>query len=578
MIVFFNDDYQIGKKAERLVFLETNMTKRVCFADGIILGKSAYTKIIEANKTVNSYEEIVIPTEICEFVQENVQFDVNQKYVVRSSASCEDSVLFSASGQYDSFISIKSFDKMIEAIKKIYFSFVSKNVILYSKLNDIKIEQEHMAILIQKQIPVEMAGVAFSKNPQNQKDEFVIEIGYNGGVNVVSGISCDKRIISSFGEKTGDKIINLLMDAIREIKNLFNQDVDIEWGFVNDKLYIFQARPIIFNPMPQEKEYLVPRNAISCKTICPGYAIGRIKNMDRLSNFAILCDKNLDAKDVFAIVKTGGIVLQQDVLLSHLSNICREFDKACVCACKDNFDDNVYVLDSIKGKVFLLNDLDHDAKIDILQQYVQSFGLKFKRYKNIYVQMNLTNAYNNNQYERVFFGQNNTAIKRKLIKLGFVEKVLNQKLQTYDFEDRALIDKNIEFRINCDEDNDRIQMKQVQSLTDNFREEKETILVFYNFAECVYFMNNLGMVKTGEQERKIDRFTNEERGIVVNFIQWPKGEQYFGIEAKEKRNIQMLCKDLNLNEMESSSIDGVNIFNKLKLDLTECKFRGKDEK
>ena len=369
-----------------------------------------------------------------------------------------------------------------------------------------------------------------------------------------------------------------MLDAVCEIKKLFNKDVDVEWGFADNKLFIFQARPIIFNPKPRECKYLVPTSAISCKAICSGYAIGKIKTLEKLSNFAILCNKNLDAKHIPVIAKAGGIILQSEVLLSHLSNICREFDKPCVCIGNDKFDDGVYIIDSVEGKLFHLNDLDHDTKIAFLQQYIKNFGLKFKRYKNIYAQMNLIKSYNNNQYERVFFDQNHTEIKCKLVKLGFSEKVLNQKLQTYDFADKALIDRNVEFRINCDEDNNRIQMKQVKSLKNGFRKEKETILVFASVIDCVSFMDNLGMMKTGEQERKINRFTNKERNIVVNFIQWPKGEEYFGIEAREKKDIQLLCKDLNLNDNESSSIDGVNIFNKLKLNLTECKFGGKDEK
>lgn len=578
MITFFNKDNNIGKKAKSLVFLEANMKKDIWFADGIVLGKSAYIKVVETNKNIDSYEDIIIPAEICDFVYNNVKFDKNQKYVARSSASCEDSVLFSASGQYDSFIGIKSFDKMIEAIKKIYFSFIAKSVMLYSKINNVNVDKEYMAILIQEQVPVEMAGVIFSRNPKNQKDECVIEIGYNNGVSVVSGTSCDKRVFVRVGDKTNDRVISRLLDAVCEIKELFNKDVDVEWGYADNKLFIFQARPIIFNPKPRECKYLVPTSAISCKTICSGYTIGKIKTLEKLSNFAILCNKNLDAKHIPVIAKAGGIILQSEVLLSHLSNICREFDKPCVCIGNDNFDDGVYVIDSVEGELFHLNDLDHDTKIAFLQQYIKNFGLKFKRYKNIYDQMNLMNSYNNNQYERVFFDQNNIEIKSKLAKLGFVEKVLNQNLQTYDFEDKALIDKNVEFRINSDEDNNRIQMKQVKSLKNGFRKEKETILVFSRVIDCVSFMDNLGMIKTGEQERKINRFTNKERNIVVNFIQWPKGEEYFGIEARRKIDIQLLCKDLNLNENESSSIDGVNIFNKLKLNLTECKFGGKDEK
>lgn len=578
MVTFFNKDNNIGKKAKSLVFLEANMKSDVLFADGIVLGKSAYVKVVEINKNIDSYEDIVIPTEICDFVYNNVKFDKNQKFVARSSASCEDSVLFSASGQYDSFMGIKSFDKMIEAIKKIYFSFITKSVMLYSKINNVNIDKEYMAILIQEQVPVEMTGVIFSRNPKNQKDECVIEIGYNNGVSVVSGMSCDKRVFVGVGDKTNDRVVSRLIDAVCEIKELFNKDVDVEWGFADNKLFIFQARPIIFNPKPRECKYSVPISAISCKTICSSYTIGKIKTLEELSNFAILCNGNLDVKHIPVIVKAGGIILQNEVLLSHLSNICREFDKPCVCVSKDKFDDDVYVIDSVEGKLFHLNDLDHDTKITFLQQYIKNFGLKFKRYKNIYAQMNLINSYNNNQYERVFFDQNNTEIKCKLVELGFSEKVLNQKLQTYDFADKALIDKNVGFRINCDEDNNRIQMKQVKSLKNSFRKEKETILVFASVIDCVSFMDNLGMKKTGEQERKINRFTNKERNIIVNFIQWPKGEEYFGIEAREKKDIKLLCKDLNLNDNESSSIDGVNIFNKLKLNLKECKFGGKDEK
>ena len=124
-----------------------------------------------------------------------------------------------------------------------------------------------------------ISGVLFTRNPTNENNMCVIEAAYGLCEGIVSGqVSCD-RILCNIEQKevinynicyqkkqvvpckngtilsdvdyldksriklSSDKINTLLETAI-QIRKIMGTDIDIEWGFYQDVLYIFQARPI----------------------------------------------------------------------------------------------------------------------------------------------------------------------------------------------------------------------------------------------------------------------------------------------------------------------------------------------
>ena len=143
-----------------------------------------------------------------------------------------------------------------------------------------------------KQIKCDSAGVAFSLNIKNNDyDEAIINSNYGLGETVVSGtINPDCFIVNKLTKKIidkklgkkekylsieinennvqlketdsnenkdkyslDDKQILLIINDLIDIENYLKYPVDIEFGFENNKLYIFQSRPITtYNKIPEE--------------------------------------------------------------------------------------------------------------------------------------------------------------------------------------------------------------------------------------------------------------------------------------------------------------------------------------
>lgn len=182
----------------------------------------------------------------------------NKKIAVRSSAISEDLSNNSFAGLYESFLNIDTFENFIEAIKACILSSRSERVKEYIEHFKLKIETPLMAIIIQKMINSESAGVAFTENPiNNRSDELLINSNWGLGENVVDGMNDpDEWIV---GKKTKEikesKIsnskaslkpdqINMLVENLIRIEKSYKKPQDIEWAFENDELFFLQTRDI----------------------------------------------------------------------------------------------------------------------------------------------------------------------------------------------------------------------------------------------------------------------------------------------------------------------------------------------
>ena len=190
---------------------------------------------------------------------------------VRSSASCEDSADRSFAGQFKTFLGIKS-SNVFDSIKKCIASAFGENVLLYASKSNVDYQKFYMAVVVQKFIQSDKAGVLFSKNPLDPlKEGFWVDANFGVGESVVSGrikpdkyiirqthteveVSEDKKAYSymdgklSVSKKSGrvlnDKEIKKLFDMANKLIKLYDRDIEFEWCFFNDQLYLLQTRPI----------------------------------------------------------------------------------------------------------------------------------------------------------------------------------------------------------------------------------------------------------------------------------------------------------------------------------------------
>ncbi|HEY9777156.1 MAG TPA: PEP/pyruvate-binding domain-containing protein [Planktothrix sp.] len=208
-------------------------------------------------------------------------------FAVRSSSPEEDLEGSSFAGGYETILGVNK-NGIEEAIKKAFASCLDQRVVVYKKQHGFDFRSPKIAVVIQKQIASDVAGVGFSLNPiTNSYDEAVITSNWGLGETVVAGIATPDTFIvdkikmsilqKSIGEKetsiwlkpdggteehadlrhaesslTDDQILQLAQ-LIGQVESSYGRPMDIEWAFANGEMFLLQARPITtFVPLANE--------------------------------------------------------------------------------------------------------------------------------------------------------------------------------------------------------------------------------------------------------------------------------------------------------------------------------------
>jgi phosphohistidine swiveling domain-containing protein len=205
---------------------------------------------------------------------------------VRSSATAEDLAGASFAGQQETFLNVRGVEALMEAAKACWASLWTARAMAYRKRQGIDPASVSLAVVVQKMVESEAAGVMFTANPANgRREEATISAAWGLGESVVSGsvtpdsIVVEKetgRIISrETADKTGMTVYT--QDGTEErpvpearrrqpvlddgaaaelacygtrIEDHFGFPQDIEWALAGDELFVVQARPITALPEP----------------------------------------------------------------------------------------------------------------------------------------------------------------------------------------------------------------------------------------------------------------------------------------------------------------------------------------
>ena len=393
LINFENNKENFGKKGEVLRELYNLLSdeNNVYIPETLILSLEFFNNIIK-ERLLKGENKILTPSE-----EQEILFGIrnqfkNKKIVVRSSASCEDSILFTNSGQYDSFLNLTTDEEILTAINKIFYSFISSNAMEYYKINNIDFTNQGMAVLIQEVAPVKKAGVMFTANPITGEDKPIVEFCNGLGEDVVSG---QKEVVTIKDNYNNiPKILNKLLEIGKKIELEMGVPQDIEWGIdENNNIYIFQSRPIIINKRNSDKlqKINIPQNCIMGDSISNGFTIGQIKELEDCDNSEIILQSGkLTSKDLTTIINNKAILLQTGGYLSHFANIIREFNKPAIIIKEDkilNLNEK-YIVDGYNGCIYKLDDLTLEDKkkaywnyfVDLIyngnKAYLELIGIK----------------------------------------------------------------------------------------------------------------------------------------------------------------------------------------------------------
>lgn len=168
-----------------------------------------------------------------------------EEYMVRSSAIGEDGGGNSFAGQLESF---RADGNMGDIIEKLFFcwnSYHRENVGVYQRSSGAMLQG--MAVVVQKLVKSDFAGVIFSRHPQNEND-ILVEYVEGHGEQLVSGkVNPQSFIYSRERNRIEGEIpfsFDYGIDITVQLEVLYDMALDIEWAIRNGEFYVLQSRPI----------------------------------------------------------------------------------------------------------------------------------------------------------------------------------------------------------------------------------------------------------------------------------------------------------------------------------------------
>ncbi len=174
---------------------------------------------------------------------------------VRSSASAEDSEAASYAGQQETYLEVSGAIDVRKRVIDCWASFFSERALFYrgekGSLDDLR-----MAVVVQKMIDAEKAGVAFSIHPvTRRKDRMLIEAVYGLGEQVVSGeVTPDHYVVDRKGREKKSETphggvlqggeLSRIAELALQLENHYGKPQDIEWAIFKNDIFLLQSRPI----------------------------------------------------------------------------------------------------------------------------------------------------------------------------------------------------------------------------------------------------------------------------------------------------------------------------------------------
>jgi len=274
---------RFGMKVPACFFLTTVAFRQHVEADDI---KSAMAlpgdEIVAQPDVLEAIRARVVATPLAPGVAEQVAMAYEKLRAaavsVRSSATAEDLPGHSFAGQYETFLNVTSLQGCLEAIKKCWASLWTERAFEYRRRNGIDHRQVEMAVIVQRQIDAEVAGVAFSLDPViGSRSRIVIESCRGLADTLVSGrvrpdrMVLRKRNLALIYWDAPDGVRRAATDdpeciaepslaletarqlarRVRKIEKKLGGPQDIEWAVRDGTIWFLQTRPITVVP-PQK--------------------------------------------------------------------------------------------------------------------------------------------------------------------------------------------------------------------------------------------------------------------------------------------------------------------------------------
>jgi len=202
-----------------------------------------------------------------------------QPCAVRSSATAEDRLEASFAGQHDTFLNVANEAELIDSVRRCWISLFTDRAIVYRARQGFDHRRVALAVVVQRMVEPQAAGVMFTADPINgHRHTVVINASYGLGDAVVSGlVNPDLYRVDKFGtlhksisdkplairslaaggvaqqdvpalereaQALPDEQILELVAMGRRIRDHFGAPQDIEWAWADGRILVLQSRPI----------------------------------------------------------------------------------------------------------------------------------------------------------------------------------------------------------------------------------------------------------------------------------------------------------------------------------------------
>lgn len=239
-----------------------------------------------------AFEHAPVPPEVAQEVEAAYARLGKGPVAVRSSATAEDLPEAAFAGQQDTYLNVVGEEALLEAVRRCWASLWTDRAIAYRTRLGIDQRTVKLAVIVQRMVAAEAAGVLFTANPvTGARDEVVIDANPGLGEAVVAGLVTPDHFVLRrrwFGRwgwrvverRLGrrevvirpraeggteylpadtldasqpalpDRALPRLAELGTAIERHFGRPQDVEWAWAGGEVFILQARPITALPAP----------------------------------------------------------------------------------------------------------------------------------------------------------------------------------------------------------------------------------------------------------------------------------------------------------------------------------------
>src|ERR687897_1380218 len=282
---------------------------------GFVITTTAYDAFVEANDIADvivarasvaraedpaGFEEVAqgirtlfsggkVPNEMAEEIRASYQElseDRETPVAVRSSATAEDLAGASFAGQQETYLNVRGAEALLDGVKNCWASLWTARAMAYRARQGVDPATVSLAVVVQRMVESEAAGVMFTANPSNgRRDQVTISAAWGLGESVVSGSVTPDSILVEKGSgrvlsrETANKVLMTVYTEVgtaerpvpealhrlpvlddetaaklsrygTAIEHTYGTPQDIEWALAGGEFFIVQSRPITALPEP----------------------------------------------------------------------------------------------------------------------------------------------------------------------------------------------------------------------------------------------------------------------------------------------------------------------------------------